>query len=125
MRGLEQPSTMQSSRTSIWQVRPTWTSSSSVSQVQNKTSTSPPRHLAYASPFLLPLPHSHPLQVIALGYTGRGLGAGYVSNDLTIFPGVNAKLLPYFQARKGKRNGIVLLDFYKTVPGLVEAIIGL
>ncbi|KAF8066685.1 PLC-like phosphodiesterase [Lyophyllum atratum] len=38
--------------------------------------------------------------------------------------GVNQKLLPWFKANKGKRFGIVMLDFYDAVPGLVEAIIG-
>jgi 1-phosphatidylinositol phosphodiesterase len=56
---------------------------------------------------------------------------------------MNQKLLPWLQARKGKRNGIVsklnfirsrfyiplslalVLDFYDAVPGLVEAVIGL
>ncbi|KAJ3536946.1 hypothetical protein NMY22_g5806 [Coprinellus aureogranulatus] len=37
--------------------------------------------------------------------------------------GVNARLLPYFQQRKGKRLGIIMLDFYDAVPGLVEAIL--
>ncbi|KAG6853271.1 hypothetical protein C0991_005542 [Blastosporella zonata] len=40
-------------------------------------------------------------------------------------PGVNQKLLPWFQARKGQRFGVVMLDFYDAVPGLVEAVIGL
>ncbi|GLB40972.1 hypothetical protein LshimejAT787_0901870 [Lyophyllum shimeji] len=39
-------------------------------------------------------------------------------------PGVNQKLLSWFQAHKGKRWGIVMLDFYDAVPGLVEAVIG-
>jgi 1-phosphatidylinositol phosphodiesterase len=67
----------------------------------------------------------------------------------TSTPGVNHKLLPFLQARKGKRVGIVctyiyiqlnndrrrtqlfalfciiVLDFYDAVPGLVEAVIGL
>lgn len=55
---------------------------------------------------------------------------------------MNQKLLPWFQARKRQRNGIVskldgsiffwrvlrsclVLDFYDAVPGLVEAVIGL
>lgn len=43
----------------------------------------------------------------------------------TDVPGVNHKLLPWFQAHKGMRFGVVMLDFYDSVPGLVEAIIGL
>jgi len=39
--------------------------------------------------------------------------------------GMNSKLLPWLQARKGKRFGIIMLDFYDAVPGLVEAAIGL
>ncbi|KAJ7088203.1 PLC-like phosphodiesterase [Mycena crocata] len=39
-------------------------------------------------------------------------------------PGVNQRLLPWLQARKGKRFGIVMLDFFDSVPGLVEAVIG-
>ncbi|KAJ6608633.1 PLC-like phosphodiesterase [Mycena sp. CBHHK59/15] len=40
-------------------------------------------------------------------------------------PGVNQKLLPWLQERKGKRFGIIMLDFFDDVPGLVEAVIGL
>ncbi|KAJ7915504.1 PLC-like phosphodiesterase [Mycena leptocephala] len=40
-------------------------------------------------------------------------------------PGVNQKLLPWLQANKGKRFGIIMLDFFDAVPGLVEAVIGL
>lgn len=63
----------------------------------------------------------------------------------TSTPGMNQKLLPFLQAQKGKRFGIVcvyiyfsawmllnyffccitVLDFYDAVPGLVEAVIGL
>ncbi|KAJ7057597.1 PLC-like phosphodiesterase [Mycena amicta] len=39
--------------------------------------------------------------------------------------GMNERLLPWFKARKGKRFGIVLLDFYHSEPELVETIIGL
>ncbi|KAF7304929.1 PLC-like phosphodiesterase [Mycena kentingensis (nom. inval.)] len=40
-------------------------------------------------------------------------------------PGVNQKLLPFLQERKGKRFGIIMFDFFNAVPGLVEAAIGL
>ncbi|KAF7323200.1 PLC-like phosphodiesterase [Mycena chlorophos] len=40
-------------------------------------------------------------------------------------PGVNQKLLPWLQERKGKRFGVIMLDFFDVVPGLVEAVIGL
>ncbi|KAF9465583.1 PLC-like phosphodiesterase [Collybia nuda] len=40
-------------------------------------------------------------------------------------PGVDQKLLPWLKERKGKRFGIIMLDFYDAVPGLVEAAIGL
>ena len=60
-------------------------------------------------------------------------------------PGVNHKLLPFLQERKGKRFGIIstfsvvspkghwsdrharlqVLDFFDVVPGLVEAVIGI
>ncbi|KAG6828630.1 hypothetical protein H0H92_007222 [Tricholoma furcatifolium] len=43
----------------------------------------------------------------------------------TDVPGVNQLLLPWLQERKGKRFGIIMLDFYDAVPGLVEAVIGL
>ncbi|KAJ7684589.1 PLC-like phosphodiesterase [Mycena polygramma] len=43
----------------------------------------------------------------------------------TATPGVNQKLLPWLQERKGKRFGIIMLDFFDAVPGLVEAVIGL
>ncbi|KAF8170823.1 PLC-like phosphodiesterase [Mycena galopus ATCC 62051] len=39
--------------------------------------------------------------------------------------GMNERLLPWFKQHKGKRLGVVLLDFYHSQPGLVEAIIGL
>ncbi|KAJ4474299.1 PLC-like phosphodiesterase [Lentinula aciculospora] len=38
-------------------------------------------------------------------------------------PGVNQKILPWLQENKGKRFGIVMLDFFDSVPGVVEAII--
>ncbi|KAH9475852.1 hypothetical protein JR316_0011412 [Psilocybe cubensis] len=38
---------------------------------------------------------------------------------------INRKLLPWLQTRKGQRFGIIMLDFYDAVPGLVEAVIGL
>ncbi|KAJ3996734.1 PLC-like phosphodiesterase [Lentinula boryana] len=41
----------------------------------------------------------------------------------TDVPGVNQKILPWLQENKGKRFGIVMLDFFDTVPGVVEAII--
>ncbi|KAK7435778.1 hypothetical protein VKT23_019476 [Stygiomarasmius scandens] len=43
----------------------------------------------------------------------------------TDVPGVNQQLLPWLKERKGKRFGVVMLDFYDSVPGLVEAVIGL
>ncbi|KAF7367945.1 PLC-like phosphodiesterase [Mycena sanguinolenta] len=39
--------------------------------------------------------------------------------------GMNERLLAFFGQHKGKRFGIVLLDFYHSQPGLVQAIIGL
>ncbi|EDQ98741.1 uncharacterized protein LACBIDRAFT_335698 [Laccaria bicolor S238N-H82] len=39
--------------------------------------------------------------------------------------GMNQKLLPWLKARKGSKFGIIMLDFYDAVPGLVEAVIGL
>ncbi|KAJ7597580.1 PLC-like phosphodiesterase [Mycena floridula] len=42
----------------------------------------------------------------------------------TAVPGVNQKLLPWFKQHKGGRFGIVMLDFFDSVPGLVEAILG-
>lgn len=42
----------------------------------------------------------------------------------TDIQGVNQKLLPWLQERKGSRFGIIMLDFFDSVPGLVEAIIG-
>ncbi|KAK0461532.1 PLC-like phosphodiesterase, partial [Armillaria novae-zelandiae] len=41
----------------------------------------------------------------------------------TEIQGVNQKLLPWLQERKGSRFGIIMLDFFDSVPGLVEAII--
>ncbi|KAK7037282.1 hypothetical protein VNI00_011273 [Paramarasmius palmivorus] len=44
----------------------------------------------------------------------------------TSTPGVNHRLLDWLHERpKDERRGIVLLDFFNSVPGLVEAIIGL
>ncbi|KAJ7090326.1 PLC-like phosphodiesterase [Mycena belliarum] len=40
-------------------------------------------------------------------------------------PGVNQKLLPWLKERKGQRFGIIMLDFFDSVPGLIEAVIGL
>ncbi|KAK0470922.1 PLC-like phosphodiesterase [Armillaria novae-zelandiae] len=42
----------------------------------------------------------------------------------TDIQGVNQKLLPWLQERKGSRFGIIMLDFFDSVPSLVEAIIG-
>ncbi|KAF8192921.1 PLC-like phosphodiesterase [Pholiota molesta] len=39
--------------------------------------------------------------------------------------GMGQRLLPWLQARKGKRFGIIMFDFYDGVPGLIEAAIGL
>jgi len=39
--------------------------------------------------------------------------------------GVNQRLLSWLREHRGKRLGIVLLDFYDATPGLVETIIGL
>jgi 1-phosphatidylinositol phosphodiesterase len=46
------------------------------------------------------------------------LGDGFVS-------GVNQRLLPWLQSHKGERFGIIMLDFFDSVPGLVEAVIGI
>ncbi|KAF5319953.1 hypothetical protein D9611_011079 [Ephemerocybe angulata] len=40
-------------------------------------------------------------------------------------PGINKRLLPWLKARKGKRFGIIMMDFYDSEPGLVEAVLGL
>jgi len=42
----------------------------------------------------------------------------------TDVPGVNQKILPWLQQNSGKRFGIIMLDFFDSVPGVVEAIIG-
>jgi len=42
----------------------------------------------------------------------------------TSVPGVNQKLLSWLKQHQGKRLGIVMLDFFDTVPGVVEAILG-
>ncbi|TEB20407.1 PLC-like phosphodiesterase [Coprinellus micaceus] len=39
-------------------------------------------------------------------------------------PGMNERLLHYFEQRKGQRFGVIMLDFYDAVPGLVETILG-
>jgi 1-phosphatidylinositol phosphodiesterase len=41
----------------------------------------------------------------------------------TDVPGVNQKILPFLQENSGKRFGIVMLDFFDNVAGVVEAII--
>lgn len=46
----------------------------------------------------------------------------YALGDDTV-TGMNARLLPFFQKRKGKRLGVIMLDYYDAVPGLVEAIL--
>ncbi|KZT61044.1 PLC-like phosphodiesterase [Calocera cornea HHB12733] len=43
----------------------------------------------------------------------------------TDVPGVNQKLLPWLQERKGSRWGIVMFDFFGDVDGLIEAFIGM
>ncbi|EAU86921.2 hypothetical protein CC1G_13081 [Coprinopsis cinerea okayama7 len=39
--------------------------------------------------------------------------------------GMNQRLLPWLQERRGRRFGVILYDFYDAVPGLIEATIGL
>lgn len=39
--------------------------------------------------------------------------------------GVNKLLLAALKKRKGGRIGMVLLDFFDSIPGVVEAIVGL
>jgi len=39
--------------------------------------------------------------------------------------GMNQRMLPYFQQNKAQRFGIVLFDFFDTVPELVSAVIGI
>ncbi|KAK1229407.1 hypothetical protein PQX77_007527 [Marasmius sp. AFHP31] len=59
------------------------------------------------------------------------------NNDENVFPkimalgngtsttGVNQRLLEWLGEKRGQRRGVVMLDFFDTVPGLVEAVIGL
>jgi len=49
----------------------------------------------------------------------------YAVGDGDQVMGMNQRLLPWLKERKGKRFGIIMLDFYDAVPGLVEAAIGL
>ncbi|KAJ3500825.1 hypothetical protein NLJ89_g9620 [Agrocybe chaxingu] len=53
----------------------------------------------------------------------RAYALGLEEND-TKTKGINERLLNWLTDQQGKRLGIVLLDFYDAVPGLVEAIIG-
>ncbi|KAF8192920.1 PLC-like phosphodiesterase [Pholiota molesta] len=46
-----------------------------------------------------------------------------VGNGSEISKGINHELLIWLQANQGKRFGIIFLDFYDAVPGLVETII--
>ncbi|KAL0060677.1 hypothetical protein AAF712_012554 [Marasmius tenuissimus] len=43
----------------------------------------------------------------------------------TLTTGVNQRLLEWLGEKRGQRRGIVMLDFFDTVPGLVEAVIDL
>ncbi|KAF7760288.1 hypothetical protein Agabi119p4_10964 [Agaricus bisporus var. burnettii] len=49
----------------------------------------------------------------------------YAVGDGAQLEGVNQRLLPWLKEHKGKRFGIILLDFYDVVPELVKAVIGL
>ncbi|KAF9450833.1 PLC-like phosphodiesterase, partial [Macrolepiota fuliginosa MF-IS2] len=49
----------------------------------------------------------------------------YALGDGDQVQGMDQRLLPWLKEHKGKRFGIVMLDFYDAVPGLVEAVIGL
>ncbi|KAF9562046.1 PLC-like phosphodiesterase [Agrocybe pediades] len=49
----------------------------------------------------------------------------FASGNGTDVQGMNERLLPWLQARKGQRFGIIMFDFYDAVPGLIEAAIGL
>ncbi|KAF9061121.1 PLC-like phosphodiesterase [Rhodocollybia butyracea] len=55
-----------------------------------------------------------------VGVTPRNMALGNGTN----VPGVNQKILPFLQQNAGKRFGIIMLDFFGSVPGVVEAIIG-
>ncbi|KAJ3575474.1 hypothetical protein NP233_g1076 [Leucocoprinus birnbaumii] len=49
----------------------------------------------------------------------------YALGDGDHVQGMNQRLLPWLKERKGKRFGVMMMDFYDAVPGLVEAVIGL
>ncbi|KAF5354164.1 hypothetical protein D9756_007143 [Leucocoprinus leucothites] len=49
----------------------------------------------------------------------------YALGDGNAVQGMNRRLLPWLKERKGKRFGIIMLDFYDAEPGLLEAVIGL
>jgi len=49
----------------------------------------------------------------------------YAIGDGKRIAGVNQRLFTWLIEHRGKRLGIVLLDFYDAIPGLMEAIIGL
>ena len=38
---------------------------------------------------------------------------------------LHSQLLPYFEARRGQRNGVVFFDWYQQVDGLIEAFLNL
>jgi len=49
----------------------------------------------------------------------------FATGNGTTLQGMDQRLLPWLQARKGQRFGIIMFDFYDAVPGLIEAAIGL
>ncbi|KAG6890058.1 hypothetical protein C0995_012516 [Termitomyces sp. Mi166 len=64
---------------------------------------------------------------LRVGRMCRGLRPRWVMalGNGTDVLGVNQKLFPWLKERKGQRFGIIMLDFYDAVPGLIEAVIGL
>ncbi|KAG6908848.1 hypothetical protein DXG01_003014 [Tephrocybe rancida] len=84
-----------------------------IAHIQNATQFNPNQlYISFAS-----ASHNDAIPQVSPKVMAIGDGAG--------IPGVNQKLLPWLQQRKGQRFGVVMLDFYDAVPGLVEAVIGL
>ncbi|KXN85636.1 hypothetical protein AN958_10973 [Leucoagaricus sp. SymC.cos] len=103
------------------------TNSTLSDQIQAKFDVST-QHLTNAT-----LPHLHPDQLY-ISFASAAFTPStnppmtprlYAVGDGDQVQGMNQRLLPWLKQRKGKRFGVIMLDFYDAVPGLVEAVIGI
>lgn len=89
-----------------------WKFNATTAHIENAMNSNPDQlYISFASGFLN---SNEPPQTPIIMALGNG----------TDTPGMNQKLLPWLQERKGSRFGVIMLDFFDSVPGLIEAIIG-